>query len=150
MSETESEKRFIAGPIQGTVTSIRVGKTRTYYAVVAVNEENFQGSVTFSLVPNIWKAKEVWPQPGSMVTLSNISWHDTGKQGGWRAKEALFTKGELNKIKEQFDPFLFRSYSPIPIFSTSPIPPYRPPKALLSAWAFPPGPPGLNAVGQSL
>lgn len=101
MPENENEKRHIAGPIQGTVTSIRVGKTRTYYAVVAVNEENFQGSVTFSLVPNIWKAKEVWPQPGSVVTLSNISWHETGKQGGWRAKEALFAKGELNRSPDE-------------------------------------------------
>lgn len=110
---TPEPKEFIPGPIQGIVTSIRIGRTRTYYAVVDVDDDEFKGSVTFSLVPNIWKAKEVWPQPGTVVVLRKIRWHTSGnnssgssgsskhspgKQGGWRAKDVTFNNEKLRAL----------------------------------------------------
>lgn len=49
--------------------------------------EKFDGSVTFSLEPTIWKEEE-WPEEGTMVYLAKLR----QKRAGWRAKLARFWK----------------------------------------------------------
>lgn len=76
--------------------------------------EKFDGSVTFSLEPTIWKEEE-WPEEGMIVYLAKLR----QKRAGWRAKLARFWKPsdeqkerrkEMN-ILERVDNLIFNEES---------------------------------------
>lgn len=55
------------------------------YAVAT--SEDIEGTITFSLSPDVWKEVE-WPKPGFDVLLINV----VSKRAGWRALEARFIR----------------------------------------------------------
>ena len=63
---------------------IRDGKHGSF--AVATSDQ-FEGSVTFSLEPTVWKEDE-WPEEGVMVFLGKLR----RKRAGWRAKTGRFWK----------------------------------------------------------
>jgi hypothetical protein len=55
----------------------------------------FEGSVTFSLEPTVWKEDD-WPEEGMMVFLGKLR----QKRAGWRAKEGRFWKPSDEQTKQ--------------------------------------------------
>jgi hypothetical protein len=60
---------------------LRGGKHGPY----AVARDQLLGSVTFSLLPEVWQ-EDRFPQPGTQVVLENFQ----KKRAGWRAVRARF------------------------------------------------------------